>query len=115
MLSNASILFRTGQSLPQVKRLSSALEYISNIASRAKGGAPSLVASFVILHELTAIVPFAATFWASRSFGFGNHIVHSLLTAEYKSFPVVQESLRSVVSEGEARIARIGSRYGVFG
>ncbi|KAH8828366.1 hypothetical protein DL96DRAFT_1172700 [Flagelloscypha sp. PMI_526] len=82
---------------------------------KANGGGPALVTSFVVLHELTALVPLVGIFALSRSLGLGDTIVHSLLNAQSSTFPQLHRSLVSVVDEGKVRAARIGSHYGIFG
>lgn len=55
-----------------VNRYRSAIHALSK---RTNTPVPSLVASFLILHEVTAIVPFTATFFIAKYYGLG----HSLM------------------------------------
>lgn len=87
----------------------------SCLEDRAKGGAPSLIISFAVLHEITALVPFVATFYSSRALGLGDSLVRVLLDQDSDSFPEIRATVRSFMLDSQERMARVGSRYGVFG
>lgn len=79
----------------------------------------SLIVSFAILHELTAIVPIVGIFYTARSLGAGERVANAV-APKHDSFVDGQSSwvntkLRSFVDEGEQWAGRIGRRYGVFG
>ncbi|KAF7298034.1 hypothetical protein HMN09_01024600 [Mycena chlorophos] len=95
--------------MPAFDRYRAALASIS-----ARTGAPlsSLVVSFGILHELTAIVPIVGLFYAGRSLGVGERLVASL--PEESDSWVVQRC-QSWVEDGKQWAARVGKRYGAFG
>ncbi|KAJ3857623.1 hypothetical protein EV368DRAFT_29791 [Lentinula lateritia] len=94
-------------------------------ALSARTGTPlsSLVLSFGILHELTAIVPLVGVFYGARTFGVGERIVAAVI-AEGEQ-PIAPESssytgwarqkCRQWVQEGEGWAERVGRRYGLFG
>ncbi|GAA5888632.1 hypothetical protein JCM16303_005294 [Sporobolomyces ruberrimus] len=89
---------------------------------------PSLVISFLILHELTAIVPLSVLFGTFHYLGLGAGIVAWTL-AESESTDSTREGreegtssvqgaktrVRKWVSEGEEQAERLGRRYGWFG
>jgi len=80
---------------------------------------PSLVLSFAILHELTAIAPFVGIFFISRALGMGEKVAGML--QEHDPQPGVAHNgaiegyLRDKWREGGEFGARLGSRYGWFG
>ncbi|CUA70571.1 hypothetical protein RSOLAG22IIIB_08986 [Rhizoctonia solani] len=69
----------------------------------ARTGAPisSLVVSFGILHEVTALVPLVGVFFGARAVGAGDRAIE-LVPSEW-------------VKEGEEWAGRVGRRYGLFG
>ncbi|KAG1829875.1 hypothetical protein EV424DRAFT_1379869 [Suillus variegatus] len=76
---------------------------LTAISKRAGTPLPSLVVSFAILHELTAIVPIVGIFYTARGLGADGSI-----DGQYW----VNTRLRSW---GEKWAGRVGRRYGVFG
>jgi hypothetical protein len=81
---------------------------------------PSLIFSFAILHEITAVVPVVTLFYACRALGTGDTVVkylkfhHEAATEESargKAFAKASEYLE----EGELRAARFAKRYGLWG
>ena len=99
---------------------------LAAISQRTRTPLPSLVASFAILHELTAIVPVAGFFFSARALGVGEGIVKALaprpgddaratgFTAQVRD-SWVGERFKEWMVEGEARAERVGRRYGWFG
>ena len=102
---------------------------LAALSQRTRTPLPSLVLSFGILHELTAIVPVAGFFFAARGLGIGESVVRALaprpsaesesegeggLTARFRE-SWVGERFREWMVEGEARAERVGRRYGWFG
>ncbi|KAJ7244131.1 hypothetical protein B0H12DRAFT_810091 [Mycena haematopus] len=83
-------------------------------AVSARTGTPlsSLVVSFGVLHELTAIVPLVGIFYAARTLGVGERVVAALPT-ENDSW--VAQKCSTWVDDGQKWAARVGKRYGVFG
>ncbi|KAJ3784887.1 hypothetical protein GGU10DRAFT_356469 [Lentinula aff. detonsa] len=93
-------------------------------ALSARTGTPlsSLVLSFGILHELTAIVPLVGVFYGARAFGVGESIVATVITEDSSSGPSsssyvgwARQKCRQWVYEGEGWAERVGRRYGFFG
>ncbi|KAJ7668649.1 hypothetical protein DFH06DRAFT_1182177 [Mycena polygramma] len=83
-------------------------------AVAARTGTPhsSLVVSFAVLHEATAIVPLVAVFYTARALGVGERVVATLPTEQDNW---VAHKCRKWVDDGQGWAARAGSRYGVFG
>lgn len=80
---------------------------------------PSLVLSFAILHELTAIVPFVGIFFASRALGIGERVAGMLREHDPQPgdahYGTIEGYIRDKWKEGGEFGARLGSRYGWFG
>lgn len=93
--------------------------YISTLRTRYPNADPaSLIASFLILHELTAIVPLGLGFWGLKSLGVGERAVDWALadgSGDAVDDSWGKQEVRKWVGEGEAQAERIGRRYGVFG
>lgn len=83
-----------------------------------KTGAPlgSLVVSFAVLHEITAVVPLIGIFYASKSLGVGERFVTTLVDSGHPSEGgLIREKCRLWVHEGEEWAEKVGRRYGIFG
>ncbi|KAJ7818160.1 hypothetical protein B0H14DRAFT_3474004 [Mycena olivaceomarginata] len=95
--------------MPALDRYRDALAAVS-----ARTGAPlsSLVLSFAVLHELTAVVPLVGIFYAARSLGVGERVVATLPTEKDNW---VAHKCSTWVDDGQKWAARVGRRYGVFG
>ena len=87
------------------------------LSARTKTPLPSLVISFGVLHELTAIVPLVTVFYGSRTLGIGERVVSAVIDKSdtEDNLGGVRKVVRNWVEEGDAWAARIGRRYGVFG
>lgn len=99
---------------------------LAAISQRTRTPLPSLVVSFAILHEFTAIVPVAGFFFGARALGVGESIVGAFappsgdaVTSTGVATQVrdswLGERFREWMVEGEARTERVGRRYGWFG
>lgn len=84
----------------------------------------SLALSFLVLHELTAIVPLVLLFWVFQILGTGAAFVHwisGLSSGSDSESPDStagfdwRKTVSSWVEEGEKRIERVGKRYGILG
>lgn len=101
---------------------SNALKAIS-----ARTGTPlsSLVLSFGIVHEVTALAPLFISFYTARAFGVGDTLIKAItedptFTAEDDGQPKGltqwgKHKLSGWVVEGDRWAARVGTRYGIFG
>ncbi|GAA6007792.1 hypothetical protein JCM11491_003965 [Sporobolomyces phaffii] len=111
-------------------RPASTSSYLAKLRQRyPSADPPSLVASFLILHELTAIVPLSVLFGAFHYLGLGAGIVAWTL-AESESDSTAPTGVqhggtwsaegarikvREWIREGEDKAERVGRRYGWFG
>jgi hypothetical protein len=77
----------------------------------------SLLLSFGVLHEITALVPLVGVFYGARTFGLGEAVIGAIV----QNNPGAGEedrlrgTLRSWVEEGDKWASRVGQHYGVFG
>lgn len=86
------------------------------VAARTGAPLPSLVFSFAILHEATAIVPLFVIFLGARELGVGERVVSTVAsTASEGEDNLLKQKSRQWVQEGELWAERVGRRYGVFG
>lgn len=97
-------------SSPRFAAYKSALQAIS---TRTGTPLPSLVLSFAILHEVTAIAPLFAGFYAARTLGVGERVVSYVADSESTGW--MQDKMKSWMEEGEQKAERIGRRYELFG
>ncbi|KAI0087152.1 hypothetical protein BDY19DRAFT_995230 [Irpex rosettiformis] len=89
---------------------------LQSISARTRTPLPSLIFSFAILHELTAVLPLFAIFFGARQLGVGERIVSTVTHAtEGGEDNAVKQKGREWVREGEMWAERVGRRYGVFG
>lgn len=100
---------------------------LAGISARTGAPLPSLILSFGILHEITAIVPLVGVFYGARTLGVGERIVASVIDdqqnntdgAEHEvssdGVKWAKQKMRTWVEEGDQWAIRIGRRYGVFG
>lgn len=89
------------------------------ISSRTRTPLSSLIVSFAILHELTAIAPLVSVFFLARSFGVGEHTVNfvrkEIPDGERDNDAWLREKGRKWIDEGEQWAGRVGRRYGILG
>jgi hypothetical protein len=85
---------------------------LKELSQRTRTPLPSLIVSFGILHELTAIAPLVGVFYASRAAGIGESVVNAIEGGESNW---VKDKCREWAGEGEKWAERLGKRYGVFG
>lgn len=89
---------------------------LQSLSTRTRTPLPSLLLSFAILHELTAVAPLFAIFFSARQLGVGERVVSTVINvSEGGDDNVVKQKGREWVREGEAWAERVGRRYGVFG
>lgn len=88
-------------------------EALKALATRTKTPLPSLILSFGILHEVTAIIPLVGFFYASRTLGVGQSLVDAVTLNSHESW--VRSNLKDWVDEGGQWAGKVGRRYGVFG
>jgi len=97
---------------------------LGSLAARTGTPLPSLIVSFAILHEITAILPLAGIFFGAKYLGVGERLVESVraetrtdATSSDQSSTTqwVQGKVGTWIDEGEVWAERVGRRYGVFG
>ena len=86
---------------------------LSKISKRTKTPLPSLVVSFALLHELTAIVPLVGLFFLARYAGVGERVTGMLDSESHGGW--IWEKFHSYTEEGEKWAERVGRRYGFWG
>lgn len=96
--------------------------YLSSLRSKyPQADAPSLIASFLILHELTAIIPLFLGFWGLKSLGVGEELSNWVRKTELSGIDEGgekgwgKEKVGEWIVEGEKQASMIGRRYGTFG
>ncbi|WWD00156.1 hypothetical protein V866_007064 [Kwoniella sp. B9012] len=102
---------------------------LHNLSVKTGVPLPSLVLSFMVLHEITAILPIFLIYWIFSTLGVGLGMVRWIMDVgheegstqaqiqegEDKSVVLVRRWIRDWYVEGENRIGKIGKRYGIFG
>lgn len=93
---------------------------LRRISSRTGSPLPSLLASFIMLHEITAVVPFFGAFYAFRYFRAGEVALNKIemFSQNANSKQLLDRATFQVndwMKDGEAWVHRVGSRYGVWG
>ena len=97
---------------------------LGSLAARTGTPLPSLIVSFAILHEITALVPLIGICLGAKYLGVGERLVESIRAethtdAASSNRPPMTEWARKKVgtwiTEGEVRTERAGRKYGVFG
>ncbi|KAJ3514745.1 hypothetical protein NLJ89_g2192 [Agrocybe chaxingu] len=111
-------------------RFSAYRQNLAAISARTGAPLPSLILSFGILHELTAVVPLVGFFYGARALGIGERVVAAVIEDQQtgranrpdETFLVddaklswAHQKVRTWVEEGDRWAIRIGRRYGVFG
>ncbi|TCD66673.1 hypothetical protein EIP91_001091 [Steccherinum ochraceum] len=110
---------------PRPSRFAPYTQALTTLSQRTRTPLPSLVLSFAVLHELTALLPIAGFFFGARALGIGDSVVNALASpsqagggnevGEEGVGAWVREKGRTWVDEGEKWAERVGRRYGVFG
>ncbi|KAH9949247.1 hypothetical protein B0H21DRAFT_144843 [Amylocystis lapponica] len=90
-------------------------EALNVLAARTRTPLPSLVLSFAILHELTAIVPLVGFFFSARALGVGERVVNAAGSIADSEQGWVAARSKEWMAEGQHWAERVGRRYGFFG
>jgi hypothetical protein len=89
------------------------------LSARTGAPLPSLILSFGILHEITAVVPLVGVFYGARTLGIGEGVINSITNDNPSSTETevnwLREMSRNWVLEGDRWAGRVGRRYGIFG
>lgn len=109
-----------GPTPPPSSRFAPYRQALQALSARTGTALPSLVVSFAVLHELTAVVPVAGFFFAARALGVGERVVQAVAAADTgadadgpRAWAAAKG--RQWVDEGGRWAQRVGRRYGVFG
>lgn len=106
-------------------RLAAYRQVLTAIAARTGTPLPSLILSFGILHEVTAVVPLVGIFYGSRALGIGERVVSAIVEDKTHNNAISthdesrrswgKQKLKSWMEEGDRWAIRVGRRYGIFG
>lgn len=96
---------------------------LGSLAARTGTPLPSLIVSFAILHEITAIVPLAGLFFGAKYFGVGERLLESIRAETHTGAGSSDQTLTAKtaqrvgtwINEGEVWAEKVGRRYGTFG
>lgn len=91
---------------------------LKSLSARTGAPLPSLIVSFGLLHEITAIVPLVGVFYGARTLGIGESVINSIKYSQsYSTDDVhwIREKSREWVDEGDRWAGRLGRRYGILG
>ena len=97
---------------------------LGSLAARTGTPLPSLIISFAVLHEITAIIPLAGIFFGAKYLGVGERLVefarvetHTDATPSTQPSTTewVQRKVGTWIDEGEVWAGKVGRRYGLFG
>lgn len=98
------------------------LDSVRQAAKRSGTDPASMVVSFMVLHELTAILPLIAIFYILCALGTGASVMQWLLDASHTQsgqesgmMASLRASLRDYIQEGMQRAERYGRKKGWFG
>lgn len=122
LASRPSRLASTAPTAPNPSRLT---PYIAHLRAQYPHAEPrSLVAAFVVLHELTALVPLAILFGAFHYLGAGAALVVWVVDETTATTSAAgggettstwKDTIRTWLVEAENKAERVGRRYGLFG
>ncbi|KZV96795.1 hypothetical protein EXIGLDRAFT_739466 [Exidia glandulosa HHB12029] len=91
------------------------------LSARTGTPLPSLITSFAVLHELTAVLPLVGLFFGARSLDVGPRAVQLVRdkTGDTEARGAEEswalQKTNQWLAEGEAWAGRVGRRYGYFG
>ena len=95
---------------------------LKSLAARTGTPLPSLIVSFAVLHEITAVVPLAGLFFGAKYFGVGERLVdyirtetHADAASSHALTTRLAQRVEIWIDEGEVWAEKVGRRYAVFG
>jgi hypothetical protein len=90
---------------------------LNALSARTGAPLPSLLLSFGVLHEITALVPLVGVFYGARTLGIGEAVIDKIVSSDQllSEEDWLRKTLRRWVEEGDKWASRVGQRYGVFG
>ncbi|KAF8331850.1 uncharacterized protein EI90DRAFT_3055628 [Cantharellus anzutake] len=91
-------------------------EALRRISSRTGTPISSLLASFIVLHEITAIVPFVGAFYTFRQFSVGEVALDKIVQLSQRANPERSwgHTVHGWIKDGEELVGRVGARYGIW-
>jgi hypothetical protein len=110
-----------GRKLPS--KLAAYAPTLHRLSERTGVPLPSLLASFLVLHELTALAPLVILFYIFSALGAGSAFLHYLHNMAKKTtgedvegpWASMAHVTRSWYDEGSKRVEKVGRKYGLFG
>ncbi|KIO32136.1 hypothetical protein M407DRAFT_115561 [Tulasnella calospora MUT 4182] len=107
------------------------LDALNKISARTRTPLPSLVLSFAVLHEITAVVPLFGFFFGAKYLGVGEQVASSAregkntpnpdpaaietTSSNRKRAGFLHAKMGEYLEEGEKWAGRVGRRYGWWG
>ncbi|KIK09245.1 hypothetical protein K443DRAFT_671734 [Laccaria amethystina LaAM-08-1] len=95
---------------------------LKSVSARTGTPLPSLLVSFGVLHELTAILPLVGVFYGARALGIGERVINAVVmedsSSQHSQDGAVawgRNVLKTWVDEGDRWATKVGTRYGLFG
>ncbi|KZP08915.1 hypothetical protein FIBSPDRAFT_760691 [Athelia psychrophila] len=85
------------------------------ISIRTRTPLPSLILSFGLMHELTAIVPLVGLFYGARTLGVGERVVQTIAATSEDETGWAMNKCQAWITDGEKWAGSVGRRYGFFG
>ncbi|EPQ55133.1 hypothetical protein GLOTRDRAFT_111133 [Gloeophyllum trabeum ATCC 11539] len=91
------------------------------LSARTGTALPSLIFSFAVLHEVTAIASLVGVFYGARALGVGDRLLHVAQTTlpsapdQWSMEHWMRGQWKTWVAEGEKWAEKVGRRYGFFG
>lgn len=91
---------------------------LNALSARTGTPLPSLLLSFAVLHEITALVPLVGVFYGARTLGIGEAVIDRIVPSDPQLLSEgdwLRGTLRRWVEEGDKWASKVGQRYGIFG
>ena len=104
-----------GEEVPATNPRQGALQRVRQMAAKSGTDPASMVVSFAVLHELTAIVPLVLLFYLLGLLGAGEQVMEWLLQLSGSEESGSGAWLRGKINEGMQRAEKFGRRNGYFG
>jgi len=100
--------------VPSSSRIQRYLPRLQDLANRTGVPLSSLAVSFLILHELTAVLPVVGFYFLFSSLGTGLGIIEWLNRTTGEDEHGWRGMVTGWYDEGQAKIGRVGRRYGLW-
>lgn len=100
--------------VPSSSRVQRYLPRLQDLANRTGVPLSSLAVSFLILHEITAVLPVVGFYFLFSSLGTGLGIIEWLNRTTGEDESGWRGMVTDWYDEGQAKMARVGRRYGLW-